>query len=163
LQGTAVFSYDQLPSRLDYRIVCDSRWHTRRAAVGGWVGDREIQIEVVVKSEQHWFLNEEESPAVAGCVDLDLNFSPSTNLLPIRRLELAVGQEAQVNAAWLRFPSFRLEPLLQVYRRVNATTYHYESNGGLFVTELKVNEVGFIASYPNFWERDEGRNESLNR
>ena len=68
-------------------------------------------------------------PAVAGCVDLDLNFSPSTNLLPIRRLNLSVGQEAAVRAAWLRFPSFILEPLEQLYRRVDATTYRYESAG----------------------------------
>jgi hypothetical protein len=127
------------------------------------VGDREIQIEVMVTSEQHWFLNDKVSRTVAGCVDLDLNFSPCTNLLPIRRLELAVGQGSQVNAAWLRFPSFRLEPLPQVYRRVAATTYHYESHGGLFATELKVNETGFVTQYPNFWERDEGGNSSLNR
>lgn len=31
--------------------------------------------------------------------DLDLNFSPSTNLIPLRRLGLAVGAEAPVRAA----------------------------------------------------------------
>ena len=157
LQGTAVFSHDQLPSRLDYRIICDSRWHTRRALVDGWVGDREIRTHLTVTSEERWILNEEEYPAVAGCIDLDLNFSPSTNLLPIRRLELAVGQEVQVRAAWLCFPGFKLEPLVQVYRKIDPTIYHYESNRGEFITELHVNEAGFITRYPNFWEIDDGR------
>jgi hypothetical protein len=93
---------------------------------------------------------------VEGCGDLDLNFSPSTNLLPIRRLNLAVGEEARVRAAWLRFPSFALEPLEQIYRRVDTTTYRYESAGAKFVTELKVNAAGFVTRYPNFWEVEVG-------
>jgi hypothetical protein len=160
LQGTAVFSYDGLPCRLDYKVVCDTGWRTRRANVNGWVGDREIQIDLTVTRHQNWFLNAKSAPAVAGCIDLDLNFSPSTNLLPIRRLELAVGEEAEVRAAWLRFPSFELEPLAQIYRRVEAATYRYESNGGDFVTELSVNEAGFVTRYPDLWEIDEGRSNS---
>lgn len=89
---------------------------------------------------------------MAGCIDLDLNFSPSTNLLPIRRLGLAIGQEAVARAAWLRFPSFTLEPLEHLYRRIDATTYRYESAGGRFVTELQVNAAGFVTYYPNFWQ-----------
>lgn len=73
-----------------------------------------------------------------------LNFSPSTNLLPIRRLNLAIGQGAAVRAAWLRFPSFTLEPLEQVYRRIDPTTYRYESAGGRFVAELQVNDSGLV-------------------
>jgi hypothetical protein len=157
LQGTAVFSCDQLPCRLDYKIVCDSRWHTRRAKVVGWMGNDEIEIAIEVDINHRWSLNERDSPAVAGCIDLDLNFSPSSNLLPIRRLGLSVGQEAEVRAAWLRFPSLTLEPLMQVYRRINETTYRYESNGGTFVTEFSLNEAGFVTRYPNFWEIDEGR------
>jgi hypothetical protein len=84
---------------------------------------------------------------VAGCLDLDLNFSPSTNLLPIRRLELAIGLKAKVQASWLRFPSFTVEPLVQPYRRIHAATYRYESAGGRFVTELQVNTGGFVTSY----------------
>jgi hypothetical protein len=155
LQGTALFSHSQLPCRLDYHIVCDSHWRTRSAKVAGWVGHRLIEIELAVSPDQHWLLNEKDSPEVAGCVDLDLNFSPSTNLLPIRRLGLAVGQEMEVRAAWLRFPSFRLEPLVQLYRRTDETSYRYESAGGSFVTELCVNAEGFVTKYPNIWEREE--------
>src|SRR5438093_248859 len=83
-----------------------------------------------------WTPNGTECPAVAGCVDLDLNFSPSTNLLPIRRLDLPIGGRAAVRAAWLRFPGFTLEPLEQVYHRIDEGTYRYESAGGSFIAEL---------------------------
>jgi hypothetical protein len=154
LAGTAVFAHDRQPCRLDYLVVCDSEWQTRSARVTGWVGGDSIDLELSVDSARRWQLNGRERPGVAGCIDLDLNFSPSTNLLPIRRLNLSVGQEAAVRAAWLRFPSFLLEPLEQGYRRADAATYRYESASGRFVTQLEVNASGFVTRYPGFWEAD---------
>jgi hypothetical protein len=151
LTGTAVFIHDQQPCRLDYTVVCDSRWHTSSGKVMGWVGRQTIEIEVAVDAAGHWRLNGAACPAVAGCLDLDLNFSPSTNLLPIRRLGLAVGQEAPVRAAWLRFPDFTLEPLEQRYRRLGGQTYRYESAGGQFVADLQVDAAGFVITYPGIW------------
>jgi hypothetical protein len=152
LQGTAVFLYNQHACRLDYQIICDSQWHTRSAHVAGWIGNRVIEKKLVVGPDQHWLLNDENSPQVAGCVDLDLNFSPSTNLLPIRRLGLSVGDEQVVRAAWLRFPGFELEPLTQTYRRSEKNIYRYESAGGEFVRKLSVDDEGFVTKYPDFWE-----------
>lgn len=156
LGGTAVFMHGGLPCRLDYLLECDSRWQTSSGKVSGRVGDEAIEVEIFVDAARRWRLKGEECAGVEDCVDLDLNFSPSTNLLPIRRLNLAVGQEAGVRAAWLRFPSFRLEPLEQIYRRIDTSTYRYESAGGKFVTELEVNEAGFVKHYPNFWRAEGG-------
>ena len=152
LDGTAVFLHDQQPCRLNYWLVCDSERKTLSGNVEGWVGDEVIEVEVSVDADRRWRLNGKECPWVAGCIDLDLNFSPSTNLLPIRRLNLAPGQEGDVRAAWLRFPGFELEPLEQTYRRIDASTYRYESAGGRFVAELKVNEIGFVTHYPKLWQ-----------
>jgi hypothetical protein len=124
--------------------------------VTGWVGDTTVEIELTVDAAQQWRLNGEHVPFVTGCLDLDLNFSPSTNLLPIRRLALEVGQSAGVKAAWLRFPSFTLKPLEQVYRRTAVATYRYESAGGAFVRELTVNADGFVTDYPDFWLLEAG-------
>ena len=154
LTGTAVFSYNQQPCKLDYWIICNSEWRTISGSVVGWVGDKEIDVEISVDPLLNWRLNGEEIPDVAGCIDLDLNFSPSTNLLPIRRLDLKVGEEATVRAAWLRFPGFNLEPLEQLYRRSGLAIYHYESAGGRFVTDITVNDTGFPTLYPNIWETE---------
>ena len=151
LTGTAVFVHDKQPCRLDYVLECDSQWQTSSGKIAGWIGDEVIEVEISVDSAGRWWLNGEQCPEVTGCIDLDLNFSPLTNLLPIRRLNLAVGQEAGVRAAWLRFPSFKFEPLEQIYRRIDASTYRYESAGGRFVAELEVNELGLVTHYPNFW------------
>lgn len=152
LEGTAVFlSDDGRPCRLSYLVRCDTSWKTLTGSVSGWLDNDSVNIEVSVDSLQRWQLNGIEKPAVFGCTDLDLNFSPSTNLLPIRRLGLAIGEKEAVKAAWLRFPSFELEPLSQIYSRLDETTYRYSSNNGKFVREIKVNEVGFVTEYPGLW------------
>jgi len=135
-------------------VVAGLDWLTRRADIGGSIGDREIHLSVVVDEKRRWRLNDEDCAAVAGCTDIDLGFSPSTNLLPIRRLSLAVGEEAEVNAAWLPFPSLVFELLPQRYRREGEGEYRYESSDGRFVRTLKVNRFGFVVSYPGLWQQE---------
>ena len=168
LAGAAVFRKDEsatvdrpsgttaLPAYLKYDIECDSRWRSRRGHVAGHVGDQKIDLHIAVLENQSWFLNDIEQPQVAGCIDIDLNFSPSTNLLPIRRWGLSVGEQQTVKAAWLRFPSFKLEALEQTYARVDQFIYRYESGGGTFTSELKVNDFGLVTSYPGIWEEEPG-------
>jgi uncharacterized protein len=174
LRGAAVFAHEGAACALAYRIVCDARWLTRTASVEGFVGERSIAVQIAVDDAGVWRQDGAPQPALAGCLDVDLNFSPSTNLLPIRRLELrdptgpepwpagspgptpspgaATGaSEAAVRAAWLRFPSFALEPLEQTYRRLDASTYRYSSAGGRFVRDLPVDGAGFVIHYPDFW------------
>lgn len=148
LEGAATFVESGLPVRLDYRIRCDEKWRTSEASVRGWIGNRSIDV-AIEAADGRWMANGVEIAAVEGCIDVDLNFSPSTNLLPVKRLDLAVGTEALVRAAWLRFPTFELEVLEQRYSRVGQDTYRYAS--GSFMAELKVNEVGFPLSYAGVW------------
>ena len=154
LAGTAVFAHQGAPCRLGYFIVCDAEWRTVRGSVSGWVGGENVEIEIAVDAAGRWRMNGADCPQVAGCTDLDLNFSPSTNLLPIRRLRLDVGAAAPVRAAWLRFPSFALEPLAQTYTRLSQGVYRYESAGGAFVADLQVNEAGFVTTYPGLWQAE---------
>jgi hypothetical protein len=157
LAGTAVFSQDGDACSLEYLIQCDAAWQATSARVAGRIGARAIELRVVADAVRRWQLNGIECPNVAGCVDIDLAFSPSTNLLPIRRLNLRPGEAAEIRAAWLRFPELILEPLNQVYRRIDVTTYHYESGGGAFTALLRTNAAGFVTSYPGLWEAVDSR------
>src|SRR5262249_31044150 len=151
LEGTTVFSYLHQPCALSYSVVCKENWNTMSARVTGWVADTAVDIDLAVDREHCWRLNGIDQPAVTGCIDVDLNFSPSTNLLPIRRLNLPVGHQRLVKAAWLKFPSFALEPLSQVYSRIDESTYRYESGAGQFTADLRVDPVGFVKDYPAIW------------
>lgn len=150
LEGTAVFAHEETPVSLAYSIVCDRDWLTRRAQVNGFIGRRAVAVSIFV-AEGRWYLDDVPQEQVAGCLDIDLNFSPSTNLLPIRRLRLQVGEEAAVRAAWLRFPSMQLEPLEQTYRRLAEDVYRYRSGGGAFTADLRVSAEGWVVDYPGLW------------
>jgi len=158
LTGTAVFADAAGPCRVEYQITCDAGWHTLAAQLAGWIGARRMVCGISADARRRWRLDGRECPEVQGCVDLDLSFSPATNLLPIRRLGLANGNEAAARAAWLRFPQLRLEPLDQRYRRMDAERYRYESGSGheAFATELRVAPIGFVVEYPGHWIRESG-------
>jgi hypothetical protein len=154
LSGTAVFLHECGPSKLDYCVDCDASFRTTSASVRGSAGDREVDLVVSVGGHQKWTLNGVECPEVEGCTDIDLGFSPSTNLLPIRRLTLGIGEAAEVRAAWLPFPALTFELLPQVYRREGERSYRYESAGGRFVRTIEVNDAGLVADYPGIWTEE---------
>src|SRR5687767_11717435 len=80
LDGAAVLAHENSACRLDYLIDCDRQWITKSAVVSGWVGTRVIDITVTRDALGEWRMNGTACPTIAGCVDIDLNFSPSTNL-----------------------------------------------------------------------------------
>ena len=154
LSGTALFLSEFGPSKLDYAVFCDSEWRTQSAQVAGMIGNQSVNLAISVDSERKWYLNGAECRDVEGCLDIDLGFSPSTNLLPIRRLALPAGKQAEVNAAWLPFPSLEFQLLPQIYRREAESTWRYESGGGAFVRTLEVNAAGFVTNYPGIWQAE---------
>ena len=137
LEGSAVFA--DPPTALSYRVVCDASWRTQSVSVTGWIASRTIDLTF-------------DRSALLGCDDVDLNFSPSTNTLPIRRLPLAVGESASLTVAWLRFPEMTLEPLAQTYRRVAERRWEYTSDD--FRAEVEVDEEGLVTRYGDLWVRE---------
>ena len=154
LEGTAVFLYEDKSCRLDYLIECDDKWNTTAADVTGWVGEEIVELEIDIDEDRRWFINGKESPAVKGCLDVDFHFSPITNTLPIRRLNIPTGKEAAVKAAWLKFPEFNFEPLEQTYTQLDEMHYRYESGGGKFMREIAVNEAGLVTDYPDYFTEE---------
>jgi hypothetical protein len=150
MTGVAVLSNDKMPHCVEYQITCDTTWRTLRCKLAD--NSTSVRTDWDIRHDgDQWTLNGVEVPAVAGCEDIDLGFSPATNVLPIKRLGLKVGESAKVRAAWVRFPEFALEPLEQTYTRLTENTYRYETNGGAFRRDLKVDENGFVVDYPELW------------
>jgi uncharacterized protein len=151
LEGTVLVAHDERPCRLTYEVRCGPEWITSRVQLRGEVGHVPVEVDLSRSRHGVWRANGEIVPEVAGCTDVDLSFSPATNLLPIRRLQLAIGERATVRATWVRFPEFTVELLEQVYTRVGLKRYLYESADGTFRRELEVDGEGFIVEYPDFW------------
>ncbi|QDC08295.1 hypothetical protein FHY55_03125 [Oceanicola sp. D3] len=141
--------YDQGGQRtaLDYVVRCNAAWETRSADVTGVIGGQEVAWRVV-RGPLGWHLG--DGPATLDdCTDIDLAFTPATNLLPLRRLAFEGTEE--VAAAWFREgEEATLERLAQRYTQKGAGRFTYASPG--FEAELQVHPTGFVTHYPGLWE-----------
>ena len=153
ISGVAEFRETNTSSCLAYSITCAHHWHTLACDITGFARDQAVALSVRRDSTSTWTIDGVESTAVAGCIDIDLAFSPVTNLLPIRRLAPRPGDSARVRAAWLRFPELTLDVLDQTYTRIGANRYLYESGGGAFRRELTTDSFGLVVDYPGLWTK----------
>jgi uncharacterized protein len=149
LAGTVLIADPALEVR--YEIVCDRVWRTREVTVRMDGGDFAREIRLQCDGRGEWRDESRRLFELDGCHDVDLSVSPSTNTLPIRRLELPIGASAQVTAAWIRIPQWTVEPLNQRYTRLEARRYVYESPS--FTAELDVDDLSLVERYGEVWAR----------
>lgn len=154
LSGVALLAESDRPCRLEYEIACGPQWQTERCTLLGYVGAATVALDIARSVTGAWTIGGAPAVSLDGCDDIDLGFTPATNLLPIRRLGLSIGATASVRAAWVRFPELTIEVLEQVYTRRSRDRYLYESAGGAFRRELRVDEVGFVLDYPDLWRAE---------
>jgi hypothetical protein len=151
LSGAAHFLDHDDPVAITYLVTMHADWRTQAAAlrIMTRTGRRRVRIE---SSGSDWTVHGRLVPSVSGCTDLDLGFTPATNLISIRRLALDVGASADVTVAWLDFRATTLTPLRQVYRRLSSSAYAYSSPDHHFEATLEVDDDGFVRQYPPLWE-----------
>ena len=138
----------EAPGNLVYVVRCSRTWETLSADVAGTFAGREIALRLQ-RDGARWSVNGENQPGLDECVDLDLSFSPATNLLPLRRLKIGAAP-VPVRAAWLVPDLDRLEALDQSYASLGDGGVAYASPG--FDARLAVHPSGFVTGYPDLWD-----------
>jgi hypothetical protein len=158
LYGVVVAAFDGCPGRVRYRVGCDALWRTLSVDVAAGWGCEGRSLRLAADQESRWWSEardpgaRRELQAVGGCVDVDLEVTPSTNTLPIRRLDLPVGESRELTAAWVRFPDLAVQPLAQRYTRLEEHLYQYESLNSGFSADLQVDHFGLVVRYTDLWE-----------
>jgi uncharacterized protein len=150
LVGTVIGAEGGLPVRTEYRVLADRTGMTSAVHVRDLRGfeTRTLTLERTAKGS--WTVDGTAARGLRGCTDVDLGCSPSTNTLPVRRLRLAIGGSATIQAAWIRFPELTVVKAAQTYTRLDELTYRYES--GTFAADLSVDDDGLVAVYAE-WRR----------
>jgi len=152
LDGTALFRQaDGRVAQLHYRVRCDRNWHAQWGTVRGWLGGSAVDLSVVRGTHGEWKLNDVPVPELAHCADLDLGFTPATNLIQLRRLNLQAGEAADAPAAWLDLEEGGLSLLAQRYERRNEHDYWYQAKRFDYADLLHVSPEGFVRDYPGLW------------
>lgn len=153
IEGEVVLLDEGTPCALSYAVECDDSGATSRAVIRFRRRGARTERVLARDASARWTVDWAPVPQLKGLVDVDVQLTPSTNTLPIRRLRLAAGQGAEVVAAWVRFPSLDVVPLRQAYRRVSATGYEYRALDSGFTAPLECDEHGIVTRYGGLWVR----------
>ena len=149
ISGLILQAHEEAPHLVRYMIRVDESWRTRSVEVDLEAGDRG-HVSLNADGQGHWVSNDQPLHDLDGCIDIDLEWSPSTNTLPIRRLGLSPGDTKSLAAAWIRFPSLELRRLEQSYERLSEDRYRYRS--GRFTADLAVDADGLVLQYGVNWK-----------
>jgi hypothetical protein len=153
LEGTVVLPLEKFPTRITYKVECDPAWKTRMVDIQQERASEVKRLTLEVDHNQIWHSAGTAVPFARGFFDVDLEITPATNMLPIRRLALQEGQSAQVDAVWVRFPSLSIQRLQQRYTRIERNRYQYEGLSPGYQTQLEVDESGIVISYFGVWRQ----------
>lgn len=153
LEGSINLVLEHLPTKVTYRVECDKQWRTRHVALSQDLAGKKRRLAFLVDKNQHWQQNKKPLIFGEGLFDIDFEISPATNLLPIRRLNLTIGESAESTAVWVHFPNLTLESLRQRYTRLSDRCYRYEAPEVDFKAQLEVDEAGLIVKYGALWMR----------
>jgi uncharacterized protein len=127
LQGLAVLPHEGTPCHIDYELTIDRDWMPRSSRVTVTLPTQVRRIELRSDRIGHWEVNGSAAPHLDGCGDVDLGWTPATNTVPIRRLDLEIGDTATIVASWVRFPELDVIANEQQYTRLAPDRWRYRS------------------------------------
>jgi hypothetical protein len=139
-----------------YDLLTDETGATRRLGMTVTLAERERVFSFARDEENMWLVTDhqgEHRAAYNGALDVDLEFSPFFNALPIRRLGLYErAASVTLPVVYLNVPEMS----------ITADTVSYSSTGSLDEIKLRspisdttvsVDDEGFIVDYPGLAER----------
>ena len=108
------------------RLQCDALWRTTSGRIRGFVGARAIDA-IVIRDGAGRTLNGVWVGGAKHLLDLDLGFTPATNLQQLRRVSIAENEAVQLPVAWLDVDAGALTELPQIYERRGRGAFWYQA------------------------------------
>jgi hypothetical protein len=135
-----------------YRIRCDSLWRVRELNIRSVETKKEISL----KSDGlgKWFDDLRIINDLTGAFDVDIEATPFTNTLPIRRLNLREKQTEVILVVYITVPGLRYFVDRQRYTcLIPNERYRFEQVNTEFVQDIEVDKYGLVLVYPNLFKR----------
>jgi uncharacterized protein len=160
---------EPVPFRVGYRLEAPERFVTRELELGavaeGWRrhlllrhdGSGGWRAEVDDEGDVPGGSWDGALPDLAEARDIDIENSPLTNTMPIRREGFRQEGSGDFVMAFIRMPSLRVEVSPQRYEHVrsteNGSVVRYLSRDGDFTAELELDQEGLLEFYPRLARR----------
>jgi uncharacterized protein len=139
-----------------YSLTCDPDWRFRTVTVSVTSAAGQNALTLTRADDGGWLANGRPRPDLGGCDDIDINCTPLTNTLPIRRLDWSAGEAYDIDVAYISVQELEVRKARQRYTELGRGTtrepaFRYEA--GSFQADLTVDTDGFVLDYPGIWRR----------
>jgi hypothetical protein len=141
-----------------YFVRTDTDFRTREVRVG-YVGGPCLHVESDGNGNWRDVIGNRSLPALDGCIDVDIGFTPATNTLPIKRLKLKAEESRDITVAYVPLldqieGDFLPQRARQRYTCLTPDLrYRYEGLFRAFTAELEIDEAGLVLDYPDTFRR----------
>lgn len=151
MSGIVIGQEDGAKFGLHYRLKVDSSWRTRAVHLQTTSGQT---LDLESNGQGSWTENGNARPDLQGCLDVDIQATPLTNTLPLRRLEWETGAVVDIRLCYIAVPTLAVSPQNQRYTALTpGALYQFESLDSGFTADLPVDEDGFVRDYPGLFRR----------
>jgi hypothetical protein len=159
-----------LPYRLDYELETGAGFTTARLHVTTRGERWRRELDLSRAADGRWSVGADgegnpdlppaggDGAALAGALDCDLELSPVTNLMPIRRHHLLEGGgPTELTMAWIAVPALSVRADGQRYRHLSSADDHhvirFEATDGSFTADITVDTDAVVIDYPGIARR----------
>jgi len=135
-----------------YEIGVDEGWITRTVRVTSDTVDGPRSTVLRSDGTGSWTVDGVPAPHLDGLVDVDLEASACTNMLPVHRLTMPLGEVVAAPAVYVQASDLVVRRLDQTYQRLDDHRFDYRSEGGFRAT-LTYDDAGLVVDYPGIAAR----------
>ncbi|NIJ53844.1 putative glycolipid-binding domain-containing protein [Dyadobacter arcticus] len=153
ISAAIVGKYSEELYRVQYQIITNSNWETIYLEIKYWINGQERDIKFESNGNGRWTWNGKEQVQFQDCIDIDIPLTPFTNTLPIKRLDLKIGEQHQIKVLYLDLLEGKFTAVYQKYSRLSDTQYHYENVPNDFEADITIDSQGFVVDYPSLFVR----------
>lgn len=149
LSGTAVLSRQGPGVTADYRLYVDRSWRVVDLAVRMRGPAQDLRLRLTAAEPGRWARDGVPQPGLAGCLDVDLDFTP-VGLTPlIRRLALAAGERRDLDVVTVRSPELVSGRARVGVERQEADRWMHHAGDGR--AAVHVGPQGLVTEYEGAW------------
>jgi hypothetical protein len=165
---------DERLATVEYELVCASRWRFTELTISVTDAAGARSLTLARTPEGRWLADGQPRPDLDGCADIDINRTPLTNTLPIRRLDWSPGRGRDLDVTYVTVPDLTVGKVQQRYTLLTPDAalarrdghagrspqpeagsdypvFRYEA--GSFRADLQVDDDGLVLDYPGLWRR----------
>jgi hypothetical protein len=140
---------------VQYVMRLSATWHVRQFLLFRDLEEPDLWL--ALDTRHHWGeMNGAYRPDLHGCVDIELDCTPFTPAIPIRRLgldRLGVGEAAELPIIEVDVETLSAVPVLVRYERVGESSWRRVSAGDGHVREFELDDHGLVAVEPGRFRR----------